>query len=279
MLQNHVQSAPILEDDADWDAFLRLQLIGFARGVRSLANSTRPAWSPFGDEWDVLTIGHTGISNVLEDQMYWVTRDDPIVTTESRRTWGRKRNLSAAALNGEYSRVVLRVSELTGTAAYAISQRGAARILHDQVMFPNAVAIDFAIFNMCWRNTFVTSFCYGAYPMLVGRYQAIRPKVRDSDRRTSSNKANPGTGGGQSHADRQVAESEFTVFPVSLNVGRLLRREKTVLANNAKKDMVKEADLIAFLIPKGEAIWVRKNEYYRPGTSRMVYCRFGTIMP
>jgi hypothetical protein len=270
MLQNHVQSALILEDEADWDAFLRLQLIDLARGLRSLTNSTRPACSPFGDGWDLLTIGHTGISNILDDQMYWVTRNDPTVITESRRTWGRKPNLSAAALNGEYSRLVLRVSKLTGTAAYAISQRGAARMLHDQVMFPNAAAIDVALSNMCRRNAFVTPFCYGTYPMLVGRYRAVGPKARDSDRRTSSNKANSGTGGGQSHADRQVAESEFTVFPVSLNVGRLLGGEKTVLSNNAKKDMVKEADLTSFLLPKGEAVWVRKNEYHSSGTLRQV---------
>jgi hypothetical protein len=53
--------------------------------------------------------------------MNWVTRDEPTVISEGRRTWGRKPNLNGAALNGEYSRVVLQVSKLTGKAAYAVS--------------------------------------------------------------------------------------------------------------------------------------------------------------
>jgi hypothetical protein len=263
MLQNRVQSALVLEDDADWDIFLRPQLLDLARGVRSLQNSTRSAQSPFGDQWDILAIGHTGINNRLDDQMYWVTRNDPTVIAERKRTWRRKPNLSAPVLSGEYNRVVLQVSKLTGTAAYAISQRGAARMLYDQAVLPNAASIDVAISDMCHRNAYATPFCYGTYPMLIGRYRAIGPKARDSDRRTSSNHAVPGSGGGQSHADRLEAESEFTMFPVSLNAGRLLRGETVVIGNDVQENTTREVDLITLVLPKGESVWVGREEYVK----------------
>jgi hypothetical protein len=262
MLQHHVQSALILEDDADWDVFLRQQLVNLARAMRALQNTTAATSSPYGTKWNIMTLGHTGINNRLNiDQQYWIARDDPTVIAESKRTWSRKPDLSTPALSGGRNRVVMQVSKLTGTAAYAISLRGAARMLYDQALLPNAAAIDTAISDMCRRNEYDAPFCYGTYPMLIGRYRAIGPKARDSDRRTSSNEAEPGSGGGQSLEDRLEPESEFTVFPVSLNARTLLQGGVMVRAVNVEKDMVGEADLRTFRLPRGRAVWVAKDEY------------------
>ncbi|KAH7392232.1 hypothetical protein DE146DRAFT_133924 [Phaeosphaeria sp. MPI-PUGE-AT-0046c] len=261
MLLDSVQTALIIEDDADWDIFLRPQLVDFARGMRWVRDTTVPLRnSAYGDDWDMLTIGHTGVSNRVDiDQRYWITRDDPTVIAESRRTWGRKPNMSTTLLHGGYNRVVMQVSKLTGTAAYAISLRGAARILHDQALLPHATAIDVAISNMCNRNENSQPFCYGTYPMLVGRYRAIGPKSRDSDRRTSSNEADPGSGGGQGREERKQPESEFTVFPVSLHAAKMLQGETIAGANDPKTDLVKKVDVKTFVLPKGEGIWVKKS--------------------
>lgn len=260
MIKHRIQSALILEDDADWDVFLRPQLLDFARGMRALQNTANPPHSPYGDDWDILSIGHTGINNKLDtDQKYWVTKDDPTVTPDSRLTFGRKPNLSPPALSGEHTRVAMQVSKLTATAAYAISLRGAARLLYDQALLPDATTIDMAMSNMCRRNTYTTPFCYGTYPMLFGRYRAIGPKTRDSDRRTSSNAAKAGSGGGQSKEDRLEPESEYMVFPVSLNLGRLLRGEVLVRAN--EEGEVREVDLREVEMPRGGEVWVGKGEY------------------
>jgi hypothetical protein len=169
--------------------------------------------------------------------------------------------MNAPALLGAHNRVTVQVSKLTGIAAYAILLRGTARILYNGPSQPRATAIDMATSNMCRRNEYPTPLSYGTYPMLIGSYRAIGPRTWDSDRRTSSVQASPGSGGGQSHDDRLEPESEFTVFPVSLHAGRLLRGETIAVANDPKTDLVKEVDWKTCLLPKGEAVWVRRNEY------------------
>jgi len=153
----------------------------------------------------------------------------------------------------------MRVSRLTGFAAYVVTLRGAARILYDQSLVPNATLIDVAISHLCHDNTLT---CYGAYPMLMGRYRAIGPKTRDSDRRTSSNAAEKGSGGGQNGDVRGEGESEFTVFPASLNLGKLMSGESMVVTNGKEKD-VREVDLRVEgeVVSKGEGVRVGRGEY------------------
>ncbi|KAK0733179.1 hypothetical protein B0T26DRAFT_632385 [Lasiosphaeria miniovina] len=88
---NVLQSALILEDDADWDVRLKMQMQVFAQGARAftqpvtgkpritvadsyldddklpldlpvdtLPSNLRPALTPYGDSWDVLWLGHCG---------------------------------------------------------------------------------------------------------------------------------------------------------------------------------------------------------------------------
>ncbi|KAF1996220.1 glycosyltransferase family 25 protein, partial [Amniculicola lignicola CBS 123094] len=182
MLREQIQSALIFEDDADWDVFLRAQMTEFARGTRYITNSTTPLHSPYGDDWDILTIGHTGVDNKpARDGGYWITENDPTVIAESRRGWSRKPDLTVPALSGPHTRLVHTVRRMTGTASYAISLRGASRVLYDQTMLPNAAAIDVALSNMCRLERWTPNFCIGSYPMLIGRYRAAGPKVKDSD--------------------------------------------------------------------------------------------------
>ena len=91
MVQKRIQSALIIEDDADWDVLLRHQMVEFARGTRAIQNASLPMRSPYGDNWDLLALGHIGANNKPnKDQKYWVTQNDPTVIAESRRTWTRK---------------------------------------------------------------------------------------------------------------------------------------------------------------------------------------------
>lgn len=260
MLRNRVSSALILEDDADWDALLRAQLISLARGLLLLQNITLTTHSPYGDNWDILTLGHSGLNNLPTiPQIYHTTSNDPTVIAPSRRTWSRKPNLNTPLLAGNYTRTILRVHRFTSTTAYALSLLGAARLLHDQTQVPHARAIDVAISDFCARNTYNTP-CYGAYPPLFGRFRGIGPKSRDSDRRTSSNDAQRGSGGGQAKDERVVPESEFTVFSVGLNLGGLLKGETVVKASD-ERDMLGSVDLRVFVMPDGEAVWVGRDEY------------------
>jgi len=267
MLQNSIHTALVLEDDVDWDIFLRAQMIEFARGVRTLQNATMPLQSPYGDNWDVLALGHTGANNKPNKvQRYWVVDNDPTVIAETRRTWSRKPNLNASSLSGNYSRIVMEISKFTATTAYGISLRGAARLLYDQSLLPNANAIDMAMLALCGKDIYESPFCYGAYPMLFGRYRAIGPQDKDSDRRAISNDAKLGSGGFQESKDRLTPKSEFTVFPVSLNLGKLLRGESVVASVDPTTDLMGEVDLRNVVIPRGSEVVVGPREYVRDGS-------------
>lgn len=262
MVQNRIQTALILEDDADWDVLLRHQMVEFARGTRAIQNATLPMRSPYGDNWDLLALGHIGVNNKPnKDQRYWVTTNDPTVIAESRRTWSRKPDVSTPKLGGDHTRIVLEVSKFTGAAAYGLSLRGAATLLYDQSMLPNAQAIDVAMLALCRHDPYETPFCLGAYPMIFGRYRAIGPESKDSDRRASSNKAEPGTGGFQGVKERRVPESEFTVFSTSLNIWRLMKGNRILPACEPEVDLQKEVDLDQVVFPRGGEVVVTPEEY------------------
>ncbi|CAI6341076.1 unnamed protein product [Periconia digitata] len=272
MLSHNIQTALILEDDADWDILLRHQMLDFAHGARAIQNSSllNPALhSPYGDTWDLLALGHIGANNKPNKvQKYWITQNDITVIPSQKRTWSRIPDFSAPALaegKDEQMRVVMEVSKFTGAAAYGISLRGAARLLYDQALLPNAQAIDVAMLALCRHASSSDPFlCLGAYPMLFGRYRAIGPETKDSDRRSSSNEVVPGSGGFQDQKERVEARSEFTVFPVSLNLGGLLTGERKFVANVDGVQEGKERfeiDLAEYVFPKGREVLVGPEEY------------------
>lgn len=244
IIHQRIQTALILEDDADWDFRLRSQLTDFARGMHYLTSNT--STTLYGTSWDLLSIGHTGINNRPHvPQNYWVSRDDPTVIPESRRTWNRKPILPVS-FDPNTTRTTMRIDRLTGLAAYAVSLPGASKILFDQALTPNATAIDVGISALCRDDTLA---CYGAYPTIVGRYRAAGRKSRDSDRRTMSNWKEKGSGGKQSGDVRLVGESEFLVEGGSLGVGLGGWVREGGMRGEREDVMV------------GEGVWVGEGEY------------------
>jgi len=77
MVKERIQTALIIEDDADWDVMIKSQLVEFARGTRFLQDSQAGATGPYGDDWDLLWLGHCGAKNRdWEDQKYYIIQDD-----------------------------------------------------------------------------------------------------------------------------------------------------------------------------------------------------------
>lgn len=132
-------------------------------------------------------------------------------------------------------------------------------MLHDQALLPNAKAIDVGISDFCSRQEYGRP-CYGAYPMLFGRSRGIGPKSRDSDRRTSPNEAVKGSDGGQAKEDRLLPESEFTVFPVSLNLKKLMKGETVLPTNDQERDTLKSVDLKTVVVSEGDEVFVKQNK-------------------
>ena len=59
MIDEGIQSALVMESDADWDMRVKESMAGLARGAKEVADfpfgeAGTGAGSPYGDNWDVL---------------------------------------------------------------------------------------------------------------------------------------------------------------------------------------------------------------------------------
>lgn len=120
-----VETALILEDDADWDTALRQQMQNISLAVRNLTNVAETDLTPYGDSWDVLWLGHCG--EQWDDQLETVVFDDAHVNPHQdyHGFWPDE----LARLPG-LKRAVYWSSSPVCTFAYAVSHEGARKILH-----------------------------------------------------------------------------------------------------------------------------------------------------
>lgn len=128
IIERHLGTGLIMEDDVDWDIRLKSQMPVFAKGVRSITDIplSTPQDSPYGDDWDVIWPGHCGeSSDPLEpDDRLYIMNDNPTVAP--------KANLSFLNLLKDYpdnTRIGHRSIQPVCTFAYGVSQRGAQKIL------------------------------------------------------------------------------------------------------------------------------------------------------
>ncbi len=94
---NNVASALILEDDADWDIGIRAQLAQLAKGSRYLqgVEESERTNSVYGDNWDLMWVGHCGSWTNHEDKRRWVIENDPTVEPPpARHDFGEKPDIT-----------------------------------------------------------------------------------------------------------------------------------------------------------------------------------------
>ncbi|KAI1277497.1 hypothetical protein F5Y07DRAFT_363145 [Xylaria sp. FL0933] len=170
VVRRNLTSALILEDDADWDVRLRDQLQNFALSshalTQPLANTDRstyaditypnpsdtspssipdldfdnlpatvlPRSSPYGDEWDVLWLGHCG--------MHFPFKDGKLIpkgrVVQTDQTVPQQQHLWTVSdfndLKDQYpnhTRVTHHTQEGICSLAYAINQRSARKLLYE----------------------------------------------------------------------------------------------------------------------------------------------------
>jgi hypothetical protein len=246
-----ISTALVLEDDADWDVNLKAQLLEFARGTRYVLNQeSNTTNSPYGDDWDILWLGHCGLRNREDiDQRYYVIRDDPTAVPQELWSYPRRMpNFTPKALNGTFNRVIYEPTRGLCTWGYAISLRGARRLLQDQEL-EQAMPSDRALNRLCTHVG--GTRCVAPYPPLIGTHKAAGAMDKDSDREKVPGKM------------REVGITGQIVFSVKLNFKALLgvARDRVVRSQWPKKTMVKEMEMGGVEIPRGKGVWVKKDEY------------------
>ncbi len=177
IVEEGLESALIMEDDMDWDVRLKPQLERIALGSRSVLSGLPPILapaavaaltkpgppsSPYGDGWDVLWLGHCGEhfpENLAENK--GLADNDPARAAMSRK-YAMANDLTVPPLDqlkglvdfrahGEHMRWVHVTAAPICTFAYALSQRGAQRVLFDLSVDRLGGPFDVALSWLCRR--------------------------------------------------------------------------------------------------------------------------------
>ncbi|KAL2855972.1 hypothetical protein BJY01DRAFT_242911 [Aspergillus pseudoustus] len=237
-------SAIVMEDDADWDVSLKTQLQSFAIAVRALqsadsqtssssSTTNSQSDSPYGPDWDILWLGHCGI-DCLPPTTHpsFVTDTDPTTPQPHHfLPYWRDTPPQADSLPAS-SRLTCRITDGVCSLLYAVSLRGARRILAALSVDPSEVAsngeidtgaqFDVSLGRLCGSGSLT---CFAAYPALTGGYEAPRAAGKGSDiNGAAGNQEKPFEG------EIQGAGSHGVVYSTMLNIARLLRGDDTVRA-------------------------------------------------
>lgn len=164
IVEEDLDTVLIMEDDMDWDVRLKAQLKQVASGTRSLLESrddnpnTKPN-SPYGNDWDILWLGHCGevFPETLEENL----NKSPWQLRKVTKKYTIKDDLTVPPPNAvtgfqDYEKTpYTRWVHITGapicTFAYALSQRGARKVLFDLSVDHLTGPFDNALAGLCRR--------------------------------------------------------------------------------------------------------------------------------
>ncbi|PWY91895.1 hypothetical protein BO94DRAFT_382497 [Aspergillus sclerotioniger CBS 115572] len=214
-------SAIIMEDDVDWDVTIKTQLQSFALAVRALQGADQKVTaSPYGDDWDILWLGHCGLQ-CRTDVPFFLSPHDPTVLPSHHFLpyWRDPPPIDVP----KHTRLVCAVSDSVCSIVYAVSYRGAQKILSALSVSPGDLAeeidigaqFDVSLGRMC-GNGYLQ--CFAAFPSLTGGYQAAGPSSKASDIHDENEDIHP-------------ASSHGVMYSTMLNINRILSGEDTVVAN------------------------------------------------
>ena len=138
ILDNHLSSALILEDDADWDVSLKNQLTQFALGTRHIldAPTSSEPQSPYGDGWDLLWIGHCAQGQPTKPIPRFIITNDTTVRPAGHRwhLWTPEPTLTYDLPYNRTTRVVYQSAGGMCSSAYALSYAGAREYISELIL-------------------------------------------------------------------------------------------------------------------------------------------------
>ena len=179
IVRDRLSTALLFEDDADWDISFKSQLELFAAGSRVLSTTppTDKPHSPYGDDWDLLWLGHCGIRRQPNDSQVFVIDNDPAVPPPNHRgNFGGKPDMTSYANS---TRIVFRCGGGLCVYAYALSFRGAQKMLLRQNTREGYAPFDLSLDNMCRNDP--DFYCLSVFPQIIDSHKAAGPHNRDSD--------------------------------------------------------------------------------------------------
>ncbi|KAL2817943.1 hypothetical protein BDW59DRAFT_175352 [Aspergillus cavernicola] len=184
IVSERLGSAIIMEDDADWDVSIKTQLQSFAIAVRALQGpDDSTSGSPYGHDWDILWLGHCGLECKTNVPSFLTPNDPTILPPRHFLPYWRDPPLLDRP---DDSRLTCTISDGVCSIVYAVSFRGAQRILAALSVNPSGIAdqidigaqFDVSLGRMC-GNGYLR--CFASYPSLTGGYTPAGPATKGSD--------------------------------------------------------------------------------------------------
>jgi hypothetical protein len=234
MLEQGLSSALILEDDVDWDVFIKLQLRQFAAGSRFISSALSKQGhkkephavslnggmplpdsfdgnerdKPYGVGWDLLWLGHCGESFSLEDfDRFLIENDKTVPDFEHFVAWFDPQSWP------EHTRFIGPSVGPTCTFGYALSKAGAQKILYELSVNGLPGLFDNSLSDMC-RDKSMGMKCISVVPPLVVHHRGRGWAAADSDINHEDSQAGDDV--------RMIGSTENVVYSVRLNLERLI---------------------------------------------------------
>lgn len=157
----------------------RSQLEHYALGSQYISDSIGGhSPSPYGDGWDMLYVGHCANTPLQDDNRRFVMENDPTVPPSGKRSnFGLIPDMSPY---DNTTRVMFAANGGVCTYSYALSYRGAQKILYHMSMSIYAEPVDLGYGEMCGKPE--RNFkCIGVFPQLVDSHRAAGSETKDSD--------------------------------------------------------------------------------------------------
>lgn len=220
-MDKRLGSAIIMEDDADWDVAIKSQLQSFALAVRDLQGANDSATtSPYGDDWDILWLGHCGLECKTDLPVFLTPEDPTILPPHHFLPYWRD---PPPVDRPDHARLTCTANDGVCSVLYAVSYRGAQRILSALSVNPSGIAeitdigaqFDVSLGRMCGAGYLR---CFAPYPSLTGGYQPAGPIAKVSDVHNED-------------GDRVEASSGGVMYSTMMNINRILGGEDTVHSN------------------------------------------------
>ncbi|PYI01659.1 hypothetical protein BO78DRAFT_433468 [Aspergillus sclerotiicarbonarius CBS 121057] len=234
IVADRLASALIFEDDVDWDVNLKTQLKGFARGAQKIQKSNA-SYSPYGDSWDLLWLGHCGVKCNTSSPVQIMPHDITAISARFLPPY----SYDAPAGTGNNVRMTCKMEEAACSGAYAISYRASQKILAALTLSTATRAVKFEglLSQLCHDGSLE---CYSSYPSLVGRWNWTSRETGPSDSIQESD----------SHASLSMG----AMYSTLQNVGRLLDGESRVQAT-VDDALVPELNPDLFEVPYAVLQW------------------------
>ncbi|KAL8991113.1 MAG: hypothetical protein Q9169_007946 [Polycauliona sp. 2 TL-2023] len=179
IVRERIQTALVLEDDSDWDVSFKDQLADFATGSRYISGTATTPCSPYGDDWDLLWLGHCSAQQHAADERRFVIQNDDTVPPMAHRVnFNTVPKLNELGYDNS-TRIVFRAKNGVCLYSYALSYRGAQKVLRWQNKVQKFEPIDIGIGRQCRDDT--NFKCIAVFPQLLDSHKSAGRASRDSD--------------------------------------------------------------------------------------------------